>query len=475
MIWTIFYIVTSIGILYLLYLFIRNVISSTSSDFSTPIDTKPNRTRRKGKKPENPVNTSSSGSSSSAIETGKKRRRNYLKKQETTYKPVQPKCDFQQREFLPVPNAQRGLGLTFTIMTYNVLAQALVKRLLYPFSGDILKWKRRYDVIKQEIKYYDPTVLCMQEVDVEHLPSWTEFLSENGYYTSTYEQAAKKHCLLIAYKHDQLVCRDNHKEEYEDENIEHIPQGEKKNGALVSVFEFSKELCEKYPYLSSKGLLVGTTHLYWLPLGCFDRTSQCYRLLEMMKNVQSRYPNRFVSIVAGDFNTEPHDPPYLLMTTKAESTRSEVIKKLATSLLWSSQLPTEVKEFPDDHTKSVCETSATELTERYHSLENRAVSLYSIAHGTDDTVNEPEFTNWTPNFKGTLDYIFALIPYQRGRSNSLKDCAKDLEDVATIRPLRYLALPTSTEMNKKNVLGLPKLNYSPSDHYSVMVELELLS
>lgn len=407
----------------------------------------------------------------------KKRSKNIRKKPEVTYRPVQPKCDFLQRELLPVPNAQAGLGFCFTIMSYNVLAQALVKRLLYPHSGEILRWKKRYDVIKQEIRYYNPTILCMQEVDVDQLSNWSAFFLENGYHTTSFDQYGKRHCLLIAYKHEQLSLVEKHEEQYENIVIENIPQDEKKNGALVNVFRFSDEICEKFPYLAAKGLIIGTTHLYWLPLGCFDRTRQCYRLLQVINEIRNKFSDpkiEYLSIAAGDFNTEPHDAPYQLMTTKADASRESVVQTLASSLLRSSQLPDEVKQKPDKETKRICQDAASALVRDHCDLATRAISLYSIAHGTAQEVCEPDFTNWTPNFKGTLDYIFALLPHKPGRQVNMKNCAQSVEQEASIRPVRYLALPTSDEMTKKNVLGLPKLTYSPSDHFSVMVEVELI-
>lgn len=111
---------------------------------------------------------------------------------------VKPK-GFVPREWVDVP-ARDGCGESgkdVTIVTWNMLAQALVRRELFPGS-DCLKGKDRLPTLMQQVLYLNPDIACLQEVDrlSEHLPSLT--LSHG--YTSYVGYRQKSHGLLIAHK-----------------------------------------------------------------------------------------------------------------------------------------------------------------------------------------------------------------------------------------------------------------------------------
>jgi RNA exonuclease NGL2 len=86
------------------------------------------------------------------------------------------KTTYIKREMLEVPHSTetgKKSVLTFKIMTYNLLAQALIRRTLFPNNGDILKWQKRSKVLIQEIKDYACDILCLQEVDfVQYKTFW---------------------------------------------------------------------------------------------------------------------------------------------------------------------------------------------------------------------------------------------------------------------------------------------------------------
>ncbi|GAA5981220.1 hypothetical protein JCM10908_004027 [Rhodotorula pacifica] len=113
---------------------------------------------------------------------------------------VQPK-GFAPREWVNVPreegNDSSAEGRKVSIVTWNMLAQALVRRELFPGS-DCLKGKDRLPTLMQQVLYLNPDLACLQEVDrlSEHLPSLT--LSHG--YTSYVGYRQKSHGLLIAHK-----------------------------------------------------------------------------------------------------------------------------------------------------------------------------------------------------------------------------------------------------------------------------------
>ncbi|CAG8718231.1 16628_t:CDS:2, partial [Racocetra fulgida] len=71
------------------------------------------------------------------------------------------------RQMIPVlsSTAEETSQNRIKIMTYNLLAQSLIRREIFPESGDALKWKNRRPRLLKEILYYDPDVSCFQEMD----------------------------------------------------------------------------------------------------------------------------------------------------------------------------------------------------------------------------------------------------------------------------------------------------------------------
>ncbi|RUS19482.1 hypothetical protein BC937DRAFT_87403 [Endogone sp. FLAS-F59071] len=69
------------------------------------------------------------------------------------------------REFLDVPGVPGDPERKLTIMTYNILAQSLIRRELFPHAGNALKRKPRQTLIMDEFNLYKPEIACLQEVD----------------------------------------------------------------------------------------------------------------------------------------------------------------------------------------------------------------------------------------------------------------------------------------------------------------------
>lgn len=90
-------------------------------------------------------------------------------------------------------------------------------------------------------------------------------------------------------------------------------------------------------------------------------------------------------------------------------------------------------------------SSSASLAECLDELPIPLCSVYGSTRG------EPPFTNCTPDFTNTLDYIF-FVPDDQ------------------IKPLSFLELP---EANSPNVLGGLPNYYHPSDHLPIGAEFEI--
>ncbi|GAA5922704.1 uncharacterized protein JCM15063_003398 [Sporobolomyces koalae] len=267
---------------------------------------------------------------------------------------------FTAREWVDVPS-ENGSGNTkegsrkVSIMTWNMLAQALVRRELFPGS-DCLKGKDRIPPLMAEVLYYAPDVACLQEVDrlSDHLPHLTLTHS----YTSFIGYRNKPHGLLIAHKNtvfdkvgecglrldEQSIDDDPQPESTsaraQDEHIDRPGDDEPpasesaeeerppdaatpdsrasrraaglsrvtRNVALFVALKFKDR---------DDGIIVGTTHLFWHPKHVYERVRQTGILLREANKFRQESPNgawkSWPFFFSGDFNTQPCELTYRLL------------------------------------------------------------------------------------------------------------------------------------------------------------------
>ncbi|XP_019423636.1 PREDICTED: carbon catabolite repressor protein 4 homolog 4 isoform X1 [Lupinus angustifolius] len=341
-------------------------------------------------------------------------------------------------------------GFRFTLVSYNILAQAYVKSCFFPHSpSPSLKWKFRSNAVLQVLSNLAADFFCLQEVD-EFDSFYKGKMQELGYssiYMKRSGQRKRDGCGLF-YKHDraELVLED--KIEYNDlvksiqdenspnddgsSNIQTVqPDKQKdvasKNGPKSNTEDRGdpndprvrlKRDCVgllaafKLKDPSRHVVIVANTHLYWDPELADVKLAQAEYLLSRLAQFRTLVSDRYECIpeviVAGDFNSQPGDMVYQYLTSG------------------------------DPSSKRVSE-----------SLEEPPVPLCSVYASTR---GEPPFTNYTPGFTGTLDYVL-FRP-----SNHIK-------------PISFLELPDSNDANIAG--GLP--NYShPSDHLPIGAEFEII-
>ncbi|CAI9094905.1 OLC1v1030735C1 [Oldenlandia corymbosa var. corymbosa] len=159
-------------------------------------------------------------------------------------------------------------------------------------------------------------------------------------------------------------------------------------------------------------VIIANTHLYWDPEWADVKLAQAEyllaRILQFKQLVLSKLGCTPSVVVAGDFNSVPGDKVYQYLVSGASDVRPS-------------------SESSDD----------------------QPVPLSSVyAH----TRGEPDFTNCTPGFTGTLDYIF-------------------FSPSGNIRPVSFLELP---EPESPDVVGGLPNHYHPSDHLPIGAEFEVV-
>ncbi|KAL6549746.1 Carbon catabolite repressor protein 4 4 [Orobanche minor] len=350
------------------------------------------------------------------------------------------------RKFVPVEQSEissinKHAAFKFRIVSYNILAQAYVKSAYFTHSpSHCLKWKTRSQAISTVLKNLEADFLCLQEVD-EYDTFYKKNLESLGYASVYIQRSGKKRdgCGIFYKQNNKLVIEE--KIDYNDladtveagetssldkgdgENREEGKAGdlEQKDSqvdrgdpndpcvrlkrdcvGIMAAFRLNNPSCHH--------VIIANTHLYWDPEWADVKIAQAKYLLSRLavfKNLVSEKFDCLPSIiVAGDFNSVPGDQVYQYLVSGANSTCPETIGDLP--------IPLE--------------------------------SVYAYTKG------EPEFTNCTPGFTGTLDYIL-------------------FSPSGDIDPVSYLELPGSESSDVSG--GLPNY-FHPSDHLPIGAEFEVV-
>lgn len=322
---------------------------------------------------------------------------------------------------------------SFTIVSYNIIAQSHIKREMYPYCAkDTLRWAYRRRRLQVELESMDADILALQEVD-----HWGTFfqdqLAQRGYdgffcekerrRTSISDQQQPKDGLVVAWRRDQFrMIR-----AFEIDLAPTMPDlaDATPNIGQVVVLEKQREtmidsITEK-SYLDPLVLVIINTHLYWKP--GFDAL-RAIQAAMLIREASQREPALTSSpvILCGDFNSDPTSRAYHLLTRgDLDMTDPEIQQRL--------------KLLPNG---SVLDSRCF-FTSAYQRVTGR----------------EPPWTTWSCGFKDTLDYIF----YTNNNSGN-----------TTIHPSRVLHLPNDQIVEHET--ALPNHAYA-SDHVALMAEFQI--
>ncbi|KAI0307720.1 Endonuclease/exonuclease/phosphatase [Multifurca ochricompacta] len=184
------------------------------------------------------------------------------------------------------PNASQPVR----IMTWNLLAQCLVRRELFP-NSDCLKSTQREHMLFREILSADADILCLQEVD--RLEKLIPVLEKANYGHIYAAGLMKKHGCLVGFRKGSFQVR---KHFFRTKNVANVVALEKVG----------------HP---GEGYVVATTHLFWHPSYAYERTRQAGILLrEVVEYREKSGLLAWPCFLAGDFNFHPGEPGYALLT-----------------------------------------------------------------------------------------------------------------------------------------------------------------
>lgn len=238
-----------------------------------------------------------------------------------------------RRSWAPVPHDATGLRIR--IVSWNMLAQCLVRRDLFPGS-DCLKYRTRFPGLVSELGSYEFDVGCFQEVD--SMDELGPALLRMGY-AFEYERgyAGKKHGLMIAWR-----SRAGERPSFGAPILKHVlllddlaPWGNDVDGPSLSRVTRNIAMVLALPLAGrDDGLIVATTHLFWHPRYGYERVRQAAAITHFLQTLRqdSQAPwSSWPIVFAGDLNDQPHSSTYTMLLGEADTYLDRVEAELEPS------------------------------------------------------------------------------------------------------------------------------------------------
>lgn len=151
-------------------------------------------------------------------------------------------------------------------------------------------------MLTKELTHYHPTILCLQEVDLEQYGSYfTKLLRSLGYDHVLLAAKKKRQGLLVAWEDSKYKLIHRKDVRYDRLNAGTIgPTMWTGNVGIVLGLQ-----CKDTP---SRGLWVSNTHLYWHPRGSYERQRQAGILVSESMSIAVREPTWPMFICGGNFH-----------------------------------------------------------------------------------------------------------------------------------------------------------------------------
>ncbi|CAI4047508.1 3'-5' poly(A) RNA exonuclease SKDI_13G0200 [Saccharomyces kudriavzevii IFO 1802] len=388
-------------------------------------------------------------------------------------------------------------SLDVQIMTYNTLAQTLIRRDFFPQSGSALKWHKRSKVLVHELKTYKPDIVSLQEVDYNELGFWHENFHKLGFGSTFRRHEGKTHGLMVAWNNEKFQQDNEWMLDYDTILAGNAISARTRTKNIALIVSLS---VKNMTNLSTSGVIVANTHLFWHPFGVFERLRQSFLVLKKIEEIKTcpKYYG-WHSLLMGDFNTEPEEPPYMAITRRPLTLTGSARAMTECSLAYRYSKMRNGEESDQDEE---CDEESTgegqhdqpqnpkpkyfvatkeqknlvnQLVALHNSLHVKGISLYGLSYGkvhpdnSKENHGEPELSNWANTWCGLLDYIF-YIERNDNVSSSKDEPVKNFEDQNNVKIIGYLRMPRAEEMPKHSQ---PFEGEYASDHISLMCQLRL--
>ncbi|KAL7750482.1 Glucose-repressible alcohol dehydrogenase transcriptional effector [Sorochytrium milnesiophthora] len=315
-----------------------------------------------------------------------------------------------EREWIIVESdVPTGPTETCSVFTYNILAEKCTSPKTYGYTPSwALAWEYRRDAILQEILLYSADIVCLQEVEVGQYESFFKGqLRELGDYDSVYDPKSRVRTMneqerrlvdgcAIFYRSSKYALVDKHLVEFSQLALQR-PDFKKTEDVYNRLM--NKDHIAVVALLKNKEtnshLMVATCHLEWDPAYNDVKLVQVAIMLEVLEKLNSKYvkelglansaANGAPEGKAGGGGKPPYKLPLFICGDFNSFVTSGVVELLATG---------RVPHNHEDFDKFAYGTYTTEGVS--HSFPLKSIH-------TDARLG---FTNFTPAFRETIDFIW---------------------------------------------------------------------
>lgn len=348
-----------------------------------------------------------------------------------------------------------GGGARFRMVTYNILAEIYATQQQYPYCDFwALSWDYRFQNILRELIDACPDVICMQEVQADHYESHIyNALSEIGF-EGVYKQKTRQSMGLVGkvdgcalfWRRAKFHLVESYSIEFNElaqrqatqvlgmnprseECVAYLNRLSKDSIAQLVVLELAQPtLATRTNRDPINQLCIANTHLYSNKDFPDVKLWQTWQLLQELESfVLSRGAN-LPLVICGDFNSTPDTAVYDLLSRQAVHPGHPDVNM----------------NIGDDGTNGT--NILPDPMSITHSFQ--LGSAYNTVMG-----EEPQWSNYTTNFKGVLDYIWY--------------------SAQNLRPLSAAPIPDEEDLTRHGE-ALPSTQYS-SDHVMLISDMQIVS
>ena len=357
---------------------------------------------------------------------------------------------------------------TLSILSYNILCDKYATRAHYGYTPSrALMWDNRKERILHEISFHDADIICLQEVDRESFQTYFyDHLGEKGYKGFFYPKSRAKTMAeaeaklvdgcAIFFKNQKYNCLDKMVVDFGSSAINRSDmKGEhdifnrvmpRDNISVVALLE-NRVTGTRY--------MIGNAHIFWDPTFADVKLVQVAILMEAIAKKAEEWSRRpaYSGKAASRHGNEDSTDGTLEETNRHNDT---------VEYNSGTQIPLILcGDFNSDHTSGVHELiTRGELSGAHEDLTSRSYGNFTrdgMYHpfklkSAYNMIGELNFTNYTPNFTGVIDYIWYSY-----NAMEVRGLLGNVDD-------QYL----------RRVPGFPNIHF-PSDHLALKAEFGVRS
>lgn len=329
------------------------------------------------------------------------------------------------------------------IVSYNILGVENASNhpeLYWGVSPEYLNWDYRKKLICKEIRGYQPSILCFQEVD--HFDDLNKILRKDGFRGLHKGRSGESHDGCAIFWKSELFTL------LHEENIEFQRFGLRNNVAQFCVLKMNQDLYNADATSSattSRSIVVGNIHVLYNPKRGDVKLGQIRLFLEKAYGLSQEW-GCIPVVITGDFNSLPQSALYQFVASSKLNILQHDRRHISGQIFSGSQyLYNRMARWTDEEKRLATGSSGNSLK---HPL--MLHSAYAGVPGSSkvrDRTGEPLATSYHSLFSGTVDYIWHT------------------SDLVPVKVLESLPMPSL-----KKTGGLPSKEWG-SDHLAIACEL----